>query len=76
MDLGKAVGQKLKAARINAGYTQEQVAEKMSMSQQSYSRYERGIVELSYDKLVYLCKLFRISSDYLFDLNPEIEYYI
>lgn len=63
------VGKKLKEARRIAGYTQQQVAEKMLMTQQQYSRFENGVYELNYEQLVFLCKLYDISCDYLFGLD-------
>jgi transcriptional regulator with XRE-family HTH domain len=63
------VGKKLKEARRIAGYTQKQVAEKLLMTQQQYSRFENGIFELNYEQLVFLCKLFDVSCDYLLGIE-------
>jgi len=49
--------------------TQKQVAELLFMTQQQYSRFENGIFELNYQQLIFLCKLYDISSDYLLGLN-------
>lgn len=69
MEIKKQVGERLKEARKAAGYTQAQVAEKMLMTQQQYSRFENGVFELNYSQIVTLCRLFDISADYLFDLK-------
>lgn len=69
LELKVEVGERLKDARRIAGYTQKQVAEKLLMTQQQYSRFENGIFELNYEQLVFLCKLFDVSSDYLLGLN-------
>lgn len=65
------VGKRLKEARKNAGYTQKQVAEKMGTVQTAYIKYELGKLELDYEKLVFLCKLFDVTSDYLLGLEDE-----
>ena len=69
MSLKLEVGKKLKDARKNAGYTQREVAEKMFMTQQQYSRFENGIFELNYEQLSFLCKLYDISADYLLGIT-------
>lgn len=69
MSLKIEVGKKLKDARKTAGYTQKQVAEKLLMTQQQYSRFENGIFELNYEQLAFLCKLFDISCDYLLGID-------
>ncbi|MBE5753982.1 MAG: helix-turn-helix transcriptional regulator [Clostridiales bacterium] len=63
------VGKRLKEARRIAGYTQKQVADKLLMTQQQYSRFENGIFELNYEQIIALCKMYDISADYLFDLE-------
>ena len=71
--MGKAVevGQRLAQARKDAGYTQTQVGNLLNMAYQNYQKYESGKVELSYDKLVFLCELFQVSADYLLGLDDE-----
>ena len=69
MSLKLEVGKKLKDARRTAGYTQKEVAEKMLMTQQQYSRFENGIFELNYEQLVFLCRLYDISCDYLLGID-------
>jgi transcriptional regulator with XRE-family HTH domain len=49
--------------------TQKQVAEKLYMTQQQYSRFENGVFELNYHQIVFLCNLFDISTDYLLGLE-------
>ena len=68
-NLKKEVGNRLKESRKNAGYTQTDVAKKLFMTQQQYSRFENGVFELNYDQIIFLCNLFDISADYLFGLK-------
>ena len=63
------VGARLRESRKIAGYTQAQVAKMMYMTQQQYSRFENGVFELNYDQLIYLCRLYDISADYLLGID-------
>ena len=65
----KRVGANLKQARKDKGLTQTQVAEKMLMTQQQYSRFENGKFELNYKQIVDLCELFDIGANELFDVR-------
>ncbi len=69
--LAKEVGKRLKEARNNAGLTQAEVAQKMGTVQSSYIKYELGKLELDYQKMIFLCKLYNVSSDYILGLSNE-----
>lgn len=68
MEEAKIVGNNLKEARKAAGYTQQQVAEIMLMTQQQYSRFENGVFELNYGQIIKLCKLYDVSASDLFGI--------
>ena len=68
-DIKAIVGTRLKESRKNAGYTQARVAALLHMPQQQYSRFENGKYELNYAQIVFLCKLYDISCDYLLGLK-------
>ena len=57
--------------REDSDYTQEYVASVLGTSQTMYARYERGANELPVRHLVTLCKLYKISSDYLLGLSDK-----
>lgn len=67
MDLSKTVGLNLKSGRKAKGYTQQYVAKLMSMTQQQYSRFENGIFQLNYEQIVFLCNLYDVTPNDLFD---------
>ncbi len=67
METAKLVGNNLKAARNAKGYTQKEVAAKMFMTQQQYSRFENGVYELNYAQIKELCELFDITPNDLFE---------
>jgi transcriptional regulator with XRE-family HTH domain len=70
-NLKEDVGKRLKESRQYAGLTQRQAAEHLGILQPAYARYESGAVELDYQKITELCKLFDVSSDYLLGLRDE-----
>ena len=65
--LRKSIGKKIKLARSKTNYTQEKLAEKLSLSTRYISQLERGIAFGSATTIVNLCKVLNISSDFLFD---------
>ena len=64
--LRKNIGKKIKLARSKTNYTQEDLAEKISLSTRYISQLERGIAFGSASTIVELCKALNISSDFLF----------
>jgi len=68
-DLRKDIGARVKESRMAMFLTQSQVAQKLGMTQQQYSRFENGVFELNYQQLIFLCKLFEVSADYIFGLS-------
>ena len=64
--LRKTIGKKIKLARAKAEYTQEQLAEKLSLSPRYISQLERGIAFGSATTIINVCKVLNINSDFLF----------
>lgn len=65
--LRKNIGMKIKLARTKSEFTQEQLAEKLSLSARYISQLERGIAFGSATTITNLCKALNINSDFLFD---------
>ena len=57
--------------REDADMTQEQVAQVLGTSQTMYARYERGANEMPIHHLLSLCRLYRVSADYLLGLSKQ-----
>ena len=55
--------------REDSDYSQNVVASELGISQTMYSRYERGATELPVRHLLALCKLYKVSADYLLGLD-------
>ena len=51
--------------RVDAGMTQQQVAEYLNVKQNTYSQYEIGTLNYSVDTLVTLADFYGVSVDYL-----------
>lgn len=54
--------------REDKDLTQKQVAQKLGISTQYYSRYELGQVELPIRHLKTLCNLYKKSADYILNI--------
>lgn len=56
---------KLKKLRIANGFTQADIAFILGIRQEQYSKYESGTHQLPIHLLVRLCKIYKISADYV-----------
>lgn len=65
--INATVGKNLKSARQACGMTQKEVAALLNKYQPDYANYESGKIELDYEKIVLLCKLFQITPNELFE---------
>ena len=64
---------RLKNLREDNDYTQAYVGAILNKSQQGYNHIEAGRAELKIEDLVILCKLYKVSADYIVGLTDEIE---
>ena len=63
--VNKQIGERIKAAREAAAYTQERFAEEIGLSIQHVSNLERGITGPSISTLIKMSKVLGVSCDYL-----------
>lgn len=63
------LGQRINELRIAMGWSQVQLAEKLSISKQTVSNWENDNIQPSIEMLVRLAKLFHVSTDYLLGLD-------
>ncbi|MBE7035140.1 MAG: phosphoglucosamine mutase [Ruminococcaceae bacterium] len=70
------IGEKISKLRQAAGISQEQLAEKISVSRQSVSKWEMDQAQPQIDKVLQLCELFDISTDTLLCDNKTINHKI
>jgi len=60
---------KLKEVRESRGYTQDEIADFLGVSRPTYTRYEQGTRECSFETLSKLADFFSVSTDYLLGRN-------
>lgn len=61
------IGKKIKLARHKINYTQEALAEELSLSSKYISQLERGVAFGSATTIISLCQSLHINSDFLFN---------
>lgn len=59
------IGERIKAARKSAGYSQEKAEEEIHVSRETLSKWERGVTSPSVDDLVRVSKAFKCDFGYL-----------
>ena len=62
-------GNTLKTLRLYNEMTQAQLAQKLGLTKSVISAYENGLRLTSYDILIHIAKIFKVTTDYL--LNVE-----
>ena len=63
------VSKKIRDLREDHDLTQQAVADYLGTSQTMYARYERAANELPIHHLIKLCKLYKVSADYVLGLD-------
>lgn len=58
-------GNRLKTLRLQHSFTQSQLAKKLGVTKSVISAYENGLRMPSYDVLISMSKVFKVSTDYL-----------
>lgn len=66
--------EKLSNLRIQNGYSQEGLAEKLYVSRQAVSKWEVGTTLPETDKLIAISNFFHVSIDYLLKDNVKVNY--
>lgn len=66
-------GNRLKTLRLQNNYTQEQVATRLNLTKSVISAYETGLRMPSYDTLISISRLFKVTTDYLLGLERKQE---
>lgn len=66
-------GNTLKALRLRSNLTQEQLAQKLCLTKSVISAYETGLRMPSYEVLIEISRVFKVSTDYLLGLERKQE---
>ena len=62
----------LEAARVNAGYSQKDAAEKLGVSNCTLLRWEKGVSMPKANQIVAICDLYRVPYDMLIFLPEKL----
>lgn len=66
-------GENLRNLRLRDKLTQAQLAKKLEMTKSVISAYETGLRFPSYDVLIHIAKIFKVSTDYLLGVENRQE---
>ena len=56
----------LAAARVNAGFLQDDAAAKLHVTTETLRNWEKGNTIPTYDKVMKICELYQYPADYIF----------
>lgn len=62
----------LKAARVNAGYTQEEAAKLLDVSVSTLKNWEKGVTFPKQPKILAICNLYGVAYDNIIFLASEL----
>ena len=62
---------RLRDLREDNDFKQDYVASVLKITRQQYQLYESGKRKLPIDKLVEICKLYKVSADYILELDNK-----
>lgn len=69
--LNKSNSHRLKALRLEHNYTQQKVAEMLSVAQSTYSNYESSDLNISTDLWFKFASIYNVSVDYMMGLTND-----
>ena len=69
--MGKTYRERIRETREDADLTQAEIASRLGIRQNVYSRYERGENPLPVNHLIKLAEIYCTSTDYLLGLTNE-----
>lgn len=70
------IGERLKEARVNKKYTQENLAEKLDVSVAFLSKIERGKSHINLKRLSQLCDILGVSEGYILNGASNTQEYL
>lgn len=60
------LNQRIKALRLEYGYSQTYIARILGVTRSAYSMYEKGIRTPNYTTIITLADIYHVSTDYIF----------
>ena len=69
----KSLIEKIKAIRVERGYSHEYMGYRLNISQVAYSKIEKGETKLSVDRLYKIAEILEVSIEVTFEENSIID---
>lgn len=69
------IGEIIRKLRTEAGYTQNELAQKLNVSQSSIGMYEQNRRLPDVENIITLSKIFNVSTDYILGIDHNLEMY-
>lgn len=66
--------ERLKAVREDQDKTQQEIAEALHTTRQQIGKYENGSQRMTIGRLKELCRLYKVSSDYILGLPKGLDW--
>ena len=66
-------GNRLKTLRVQNDLTQAQLAQRLGLTKSVISAYENGLRMPSYDVLIIIARIFKVTTDYLLGVEKKRE---
>ena len=63
--------ERIRGLREDNDFTQKQIADLLGIAQTTYSQYELVKRPLPIDYLIFLCKFYKVSADYILGFTDE-----
>lgn len=63
--------ERMRELREDRDLHQKDIAKVLQITQQTYSRYEKGINELPVRHVILLCKFYHVSADYFLGMSDQ-----
>lgn len=65
---------KIKSIRLKKGLKQEEIAEKLKMTQSNYARLERGLTQITFERLEELAGVFEMSIENILNFEETTDF--
>lgn len=71
--INKQIGGRIKIARISRNLSQDSIAEDLGISVSAYSNMERGVVDITVNRIMKVAEILKIKWLYLLGISGETE---
>lgn len=72
-NINKQIGGRIKIARISRNLSQDSIAEDLGISVSAYSNMERGVIDITVNRIIQVAAILKIKWLYLLGLSGETE---